>query len=201
MNPIETVRRGEELVVKRARGVFRESLVPGYSQILTIKDISKIEHWFIVKSLESYGVQVKTRVLVDSGKVILNYSSMMSLYDLYSTSAEGWCRFWESRELEKRERILSSLTRKIEEAERTVLEFPAELEKIRETNGRINCFAGNMIKPAVEKVFGGVGEAGGFAVMMMGLTSGAVGYVVGKTIRESGEVVVRRLTKGLGGEP
>jgi hypothetical protein len=199
MNPIEVVKRGEEVVIKRARGVFRESLVPGYSQILMVEDISKIEHWFITRSLESYGVQVKTRILVDSGRVILNYSSLVSLYDLYSTSAERWYGFWESHEVGKRERILSNLTRRIEESERTILEFPDELEKIRETNRRISRFADRTIKPAVEKVFGGVGEAGGFAVMVMGLTSGAVGYVVGKTIRTSGEAVIRRLTKGSGG--
>lgn len=199
MNPIETVRQGEEIVIKRARGVFRESLIPGYSQILSVEDISKIEHFFIVESLKSYDARVKTRILVDSGRVILNYSSMMSLYDLYSTSAEGWCSFWETREIEKRERMLNNLARRIEEAERTILEFPAELEKIRETNRRISRFADKTIKPAVEKVFGGVGEASGFAVMMMGVTSGGVGYVVGKTIRELGEATLRRLTRGSGG--
>lgn len=199
MNPIEAVRRGEEVVIKRARGVFRESLVPVYGQILTVEDVSKIEHWFIVKSLKSYNMRVRSTVLVDSGRVILNYSSLMSLYGLYSNSAENWYGFWEAREIEKRGRILSNLSRRIEEAERTILEFPAELEKIRETNRRISQFADKTIKPAVEKVFGGIGEASGFAVMMMGVTSGAVGYVVGKTVRESGEVLIRRLTKGSGG--
>lgn len=191
MNPIETVRRGEEIVIKRARGVFRESLVPGYSQILTVEDISRIEHWFIVKSLKSYDARVKARILVDSGKVILNYSSMVSLYDLYSASAERWCGFWESHELGKRERILNNLTRRIEDSERTILEFPEKLEEIRERSKRIGDFADRTIKPAVERVFGGVGEASGFAVMVVGLSSGAVGYAVGKTIR--------RLTRGSGG--
>ena len=198
LNPFETIREAERETVRWSRMLFRKSMVVELEPILGHEGVSKFEHWFIVKSVRKLGLVRKSRLLVDSSLLTLNYATNTTLVDLYSNSMEMWLNYRANREESRREGVVNNLLRRLGEAEMTILECPEKIEKIRKINEAIGFFADNSIKPAVEEVFGGAGALTGMTLMIMGLTSGTIGYVVGKTVRVSGEALISKLSGGKG---
>lgn len=195
----EIFRIKESELIRESRKVFRESLVSELAGVMTREDLAKFEGWFIKMSLDGYWRRVGGVSRIDSQISILNYSVLMTANKIYSESFVATAKALESWHVRRSDWILNTLEREVKNSEQIVIEFPDKLEEIENLNKKVVDAYGNSVGKMVRSVFEGLGTSIGYCLLGVGVVSGAVGYVVGKTVRESGEVLIRRLTKGSGG--
>lgn len=177
-------------VISGSRKIFRESLIVNLFGVLTPEDISVFESWFINQSLKSYRRSCRRNWLGSRAK-LLNYSILMAMEKMYCDAYVVASETLEEWHKNRSSLILRGIELEAEKAQQLIQDEPHKLVELdnfcRKVEKTYDLSAGRLIRSMAEKI----GELAGDGVMVLGVTSGAVGYVVGKT--------VRRLTKGFEG--
>lgn len=190
----EVFRNKESELIRDARRVFRDSVAGDLFGVLTNEDMSKFESWFINRSIEKYWEKVGGFTLIDSEVSMLNYSVVMTVNKLYAegfVSTTAAIGSWHER---RSSWILNALEREVGISERTISECPSRLEEIEEFSEKLVSIFDKRLGLVIRSAFEGLGMSIGYCVLGVGAVSGAVGYVIGKTVRTSGEALISRLS-------
>lgn len=189
----EVIGRGEAETVKKARNKFRTSLVVGMEDVLGYENLAKLESWFIKKALEGYRATMSSEIYLETWLTILNASAWLTGLDLYeksmlrvSEAATGWHE-------RRAEATMVKLEWEIESARRMIEKYPEKLERLRQFNEKTANVVDKWIRPVTNGVGEGLGAAAGFAVMMLGVTGGMVGYAGGRVARAAVEVIMKKI--------
>ena len=197
----EVVNRGEAQTVKRAREIFRTSLVVEMKGVLDYEDLAKLEAWFIKMALESYRGTMGSEIYLEAGLTILNASAWIVGLELYERSMMGMYEMLSGLRTGLAEVAMGRLKHEIIAANKTIEEYPNKLVKLEKFNKNVTRIVDRWVRPTVNSVGEGLGAVPAFGVMLIGVTAGAVGFVSGKTARLSLEFVtakIKILLAGLG---
>ena len=179
----EVVNRGEAQTVKRAREIFRTSLVVEMKGVLDYEDLAKLEAWFIKMALESYRGTMGSEIYLEAGLTILNASAWIVGLELYERSMMGMYEMLGGLRTGLAEAAMGRLKHEIIVANKTIEEYPDKLVKLEKFNKNVTRMVDRWVRPTVNNVGEGLGAVPAFGVMLIGVTAGAVGFVSGKTAR------------------
>ena len=179
----EVVNRGEAQTVKRAREIFRTSLVVEMKGVLDYEDLAKLEAWFIKRALESYRGTMGSEIYLEAGLTILNASAWIVGLELYERSMMGMYEMLSGLRTGLAEVAMGRLKHEIIVANKTIEEYPDKLVKLEKFNKNVTRMVDRWVRPTVNNVGEGLGAVPAFGVMLIGVTAGAVGFVSGKTAR------------------
>ena len=179
----EVVNRGEAQTVKRAREIFRTSLVVEMKGVLDYEDLAKLEAWFIKRALESYRGTMGSEIYLEAGLTILNASAWIVGLELYERSMMGMYEMLSGLRTGLAEVAMGRLKHEIIVANKTIEEYPDKLVKLEKFNKNVTRMVDRWVRPTVNSVGEGLGAVPAFGVMLIGVTAGAVGFVSGKTAR------------------
>src|SRR3989344_573512 len=179
----EVVNRGEAQTVKRAREIFRTSLVVEMKGVLDYEDLAKLEAWFIKRALESYRGTMGSEIYLEAGLTILNASAWIVGLELYERSMMGMYEMLGGLRTGLAEAAMGRLKHEIIVANKTIEEYPDKLVKLEKFNKNVTRMVDRWVRPTVNNVGEGLGAVPAFGVMLIGVTAGAVGFVSGKTAR------------------
>lgn len=185
----EVIRRGESETVRKARGVFRSSLVVEMKGVLNYEDLAKLEAWFIKKALESYRGTMNSEIYLEAGLTILNASAWMVGLELYEQSMIGIYETLGSLRTGLAEAAMWRLKNEIMAANKTIEEYPEKLAKLKKFNRNVTKVVDRWVRPTVNGVGEGVGAIPAFGVMIIGVSAGAVGFASGKLARKTLEAM------------
>ena len=189
----EVVNRGEAQTVKRAREIFRTSLVVEMKGVLDYEDLAKLEAWFIKRALESYRGTMGSEIYLEAGLTILNASAWIVGLELYERSMMGMYEMLSGLRTGLAEVAMGRLKHEIIVANKTIEEYPDKLVKLGKFNKNVTRMVDRWVRPTVNNVGEGLGAVPAFGVMLIGVTAGAVGFVSGKTARLAFELAKARI--------
>ena len=190
---VEIIRKGEAETVRRAREVFRSSLVVGMEGVLGYENLSKLEAWFINKALASYRTSMGRQKFLENGMAILNAAAWITGLELYEQSMIGVYEAVAGWRIRRAEATMRKLEREIEDARKTIEEQPQKIAEIKEFNDNLGKVVDRWVRPMVNGVSEGVGVIPAFGLIMLGVAGGTVGYVTGRAARLSLEFVTAKV--------
>jgi len=189
---VEIIRKGEAETVRRAREVFRSSLVVGMEGVLGYENLSKLEAWFINKALASYRTSMGRQKFLENGMAILNAAAWITGLELYEQSMIGVYEAVAGWRIRRAEATMRKLEREIEAAQKTIEEQPQKIAKIKEFNDNLGKVVDQLVRPVVNGIGEGVGAIPAFGLIVLGMAGGAVGYASGRAARLTLELVMAK---------
>lgn len=195
----EVVNRGEAQTVKRAREIFRTSLVVEMKSVLNYEDLAKLEAWFIKKAMESYRGTMNSEIYLEVGLAILNTSAWLVGLELYEQSMMGIYETLDSLRTGLAEEAMGRLRHEIIAANKTIEEYPDKLNRLEKFNRNVTRVVDRWVRPTVNGIGEGVGAIPAFGVMMIGITAGTMGFASGKVARKTLEAMKEATKKFFGG--
>src|SRR3989344_6042465 len=160
----EVISHGEAEMVRKARGVFRSSLVVGMEGVLGYENLSKLEAWFINKALASYRTSMGRQKFLENGVTILNASAWITGLELYEQSMVDVYEAVADWRVRRAEATMRKLEREIEAAQKTIEEQPQKLEKIKEFNENLGKVVDRWIRPVANGFGEGLGAIPAFGL-------------------------------------
>ena len=194
----EVVGRGEAETARKAREVFRSSLVVGMEDVLGYDNLSKLEAWFIHKALESYRASMGRQKFLENGLTILNAAAWIAGLELYEQSMIGVYEAVAGWRIRRAEATLRRLEQEVEAAQKTIEEQPQKLAKIKEFNDNLGKVVDQWVRPAVNGLGESVGAIPAFGLIMLGVAGGAVGFATGKVARAMFEAIKAKVPEWVG---
>ena len=188
----EVISHGEAEMVRKARGVFRSSLVVGMEGVFGYENLSKLEAWFINKALASYRTSMGRQKFLENGMAILNAAAWITGLELYEQSMIGVYEAVAGWRIRRAEATMRKLEREIEAAQKTIEEQPQKIAKIKEFNDNLGKVVDQLVRPVVNGIGEGVGAIPAFGLIVLGMAGGAVGYASGRAARLTLELVMAK---------
>ena len=188
----EVISHGEAEMVRKAREVFRSSLVVGMEGVLGYENLSKLEAWFINKALASYRSSMGRQKFLENGMAILNAAAWITGLELYEQSMIGVYEAVAGWRIRRAEATMRKLEREIEAAQKTIEEQPQKIAKIKEFNDNLGKVVDQLVRPVVNGIGEGVGAIPAFGLIVLGMAGGAVGYASGRAARLTLELVMAK---------